>query len=149
MSRLFSKFDQMCEQHGVYKLHTLGDSFFVMGYNGKVAKDRRTMEDAINEGYNVLQLALQMQEIVIDERKRANSPYLKDLDLKVGIHTGRILGGIIGSKIVRYDVFGPDVMAVKKIEHSCTVGSLFVSEQFHNLIKRKQFVWDTFDWTEV
>lgn len=60
ISRLFSKFDQMCEQHGVYKLHTLGDSYFVMGYTGKVAKDRRTMDDAINEGYNVLQMAMQM-----------------------------------------------------------------------------------------
>ena len=48
----------MCEQHGVQKLHTLGDSYIVMGYTGKVAKDRRTMEDAILEGYNVLQVAM-------------------------------------------------------------------------------------------
>lgn len=81
--------------------------------------------------------------------KRANSPYLKDLELKVGIHTGRILGGIIGSKIVRYDIFGQDVMIVKKIEYSSSMGSVYVTEQFHNLIKRRPFVWDTFDWTEV
>ena len=54
MSRLFAKFDQLCEQHGVYKLHTIGDCYVVLGYTGKVAKDRRTMEDAIIEGYNIL-----------------------------------------------------------------------------------------------
>jgi len=54
MSRLFAKFDSLCEQHGVYKLHTMGYSYIVMGYTGKVAKDRRTHEDAILEGYNIL-----------------------------------------------------------------------------------------------
>ena len=149
MSRLFSKFDQMCEQHGVQKLHTLGDSYIVMGYTGKVAKDRRTMEDAIMEGYNVLQVAMQMLDIVAEERKRINSPYLKNLDLKVGIHTGRILGGIIGSKIVRYDIFGQDVVVAKNVEQHATVGTMFVSEQFHNLLKRKPFIWGTFDWDEI
>ena len=41
MSRLFSKFDQLCEQHGVYKLHTMGDAYVVMGYTGKVASRLR------------------------------------------------------------------------------------------------------------
>ena len=64
MSRLFSKFDQLCEQHGVYKLHTMGDAYVVMGYTGKVVKDRRTLDDAFIEGYNVLLVALQMLEIL-------------------------------------------------------------------------------------
>ena len=44
----------LCEQYGVYKLHTIGNEYLVMGYNGKVAKDRRTLDDSILEGYNVL-----------------------------------------------------------------------------------------------
>ena len=47
-----------------------------------------------------------MIEIVQEECKRSNNPFLKNVELKVGIHTGKILGGIIGSKIVRYDIFG-------------------------------------------
>ena len=54
LSRLFSKFDMLCEQYGVYKLHTIGNEYLVMGYNGKVAKDRRTLDDSILEGYNAL-----------------------------------------------------------------------------------------------
>lgn len=54
LNRLFSKFDELCEQHGVYKLTTLGHTYVVMGYCGKIAKDRRTVDDAVMEGYNVL-----------------------------------------------------------------------------------------------
>jgi len=90
-----------------------------------------------------------MIEIVQEERKKQNSPLLKNLDLNVGIHTGRILGGIIGSKIVRYDIFGQDVLIAKLIEHHGSAGFVTVSEQFHNLLKKKPFIWDTFDWSEV
>ena len=37
-----------------------------------------------------------------------------DLDMRIGIHTGTIIGGIIGTEIVRYDIYGPDVMIANK-----------------------------------
>ena len=42
LSRLFSKFDQLCEQIGVYKVHTIGDCYVIMSYTGKIAKERRS-----------------------------------------------------------------------------------------------------------
>ena len=42
LSRLFSKFDQLSEQIGVYKVHTIGDCYVIMGYTGKIAKERRS-----------------------------------------------------------------------------------------------------------
>ena len=38
---------------------------------------------------------------------------LKDLDVKVGINTGKIVGCIIGTKVARYDIFGQDVLIAK------------------------------------
>ena len=67
----------------------------------------------------------------------------------MGIHTGKILGGIIGSKLVRYDIFGHDVLIVKKIEAHGNAGNVLVSESFSRLLQRKPFIWDTFDWVEV
>lgn len=121
----------------------------MLGYSGKVAKDRRTGEDAIIEGYNILQVAMQMTEILQEECKRSSNPFLKNVDLNVGIHTGKILGGIIGSKIVRYDVFGQDVQIAKKIMLNGEPGNVYVSEEFHNLLRKKPFIWDTFDWQET
>ena len=67
LSRLYSKFDNACEQFGVYKVHTLGDTYVAMGYKGKISREKRTTEDQINEAYNLLQVALQMIEIVREE----------------------------------------------------------------------------------
>ena len=36
--------------------------------------------------------------------------------MRIGIHTGNIIGGIIGTKIVRYDIYGPDVLIANKME---------------------------------
>jgi class 3 adenylate cyclase len=36
--------------------------------------------------------------------------------MRIGIHTGKIVAGIIGTKIVRYDIFGADVLAANKME---------------------------------
>ena len=43
LSKLFSKFDQLTEAHGVYKVHTIGDCYVIMGYTGKTPKFRRTV----------------------------------------------------------------------------------------------------------
>ena len=60
LSRLYSKFDSACEQYGVYKVHTLGGTYVVSSYSGKISREKRSMEDASNEAYNCLQVAHQM-----------------------------------------------------------------------------------------
>lgn len=39
-----------------------------------------------------------------------------ELDMRIGVHTGTLIGGIIGTEIVRYDIYGPDVMVANKFE---------------------------------
>lgn len=41
LSKLFSRFDQVCEQNRVYKVHTIGDCYVIMGYEGRIEKSRR------------------------------------------------------------------------------------------------------------
>ena len=47
-----------------------------------------------------------MIDIIREVRESSQDPNLKSLDMRIGIHTGRIVGGIIGTKVVRYDIFG-------------------------------------------
>lgn len=58
LNRLYSKFDNLCEQYGVQKVHTIGEIYVIMGYSGKTNKEKRSIDDAFNEAYNVLQVAL-------------------------------------------------------------------------------------------
>lgn len=106
LSRLYSKFDNLCEQYGVYKVHMLGDTYVVMGYKGKIAREKRTMDDAVNEAYNLLQVGHQMAYILKEERERLKDLSLQNVEVRVGISTGKIVGCIIGTKVVRYDIFG-------------------------------------------
>ena len=57
-----------------------------------------------------------MIEIIRNIRESAKDPNLKSLDMRIGIHTGKIVGGIIGSKVVRYDIFGNNVLIANKME---------------------------------
>jgi class 3 adenylate cyclase len=41
LSKLFSRFDQLCEEQRVYKVHTIGDCYVVMGYTAKVDMNKR------------------------------------------------------------------------------------------------------------
>ena len=55
------------------------------------------------------------------------------------------MGGLIGSKVVRYDIFGPDVLLANKIGRSGIPGAICVSEETLKLIQRKVYEAGTFD----
>ena len=69
-----------------------------------------------------------MIDIISDVRNLSDNPDLKDLNMRIGIHTGKIVAGIIGTKIVRYDIFGSDVLIANKMESNGVAGKVVVSE---------------------
>jgi class 3 adenylate cyclase len=76
-------------------------------------------------------------------RKKAST--LKKFDLQIGIHTGKILGGLIGQNYIRYDIFGEDVFTTFKIMADGPSGFIRMSEKTHNLIQLNQFIVDTLE----
>lgn len=100
----------------MYKVHTIGDCYVIMGYTGRTPKYRRTTQVQIDEAYRVVKVGLEMIDIIREVRESSSDPNLKSLDMRIGIHTGRIVGGIIGTKVVRYDIFGQDVLIANKME---------------------------------
>ena len=75
-----------------------------------------------------------MIDIISDVRNGSNNPGLKDLNMRIGIHTGKIVAGIIGTKIVRYDIFGSDVLIANKMESNGLSGEVIVSDETKNLL---------------
>ena len=94
LSNLFTRFDKLCVEFDVYKVHTIGDCYVVMGDTGK--KRRNPSIECIN----VMKMAYRMIEVIEEENKRCNS----SLNMRIGVHTGEIIAGIIGTNIVRYDI---------------------------------------------
>lgn len=124
LSQLFTRFDMKCVENDVYKVHTIGDCYVVLGYMGI------TLRDPLRECLSVVKMAEDMVEIIKDENKIHGSK----LNMRIGIHTGDVIGGVIGTNTVRYDIWGPDVLIANKMESSGQAGFINVSEITKNLL---------------
>jgi class 3 adenylate cyclase len=49
------------------------------------------------------------------------------LNMRIGVHTGTIIGGIVGTDIVRYDIYGSDVVVANKFEETGKIGKIHIS----------------------
>ncbi|CAD8146214.1 unnamed protein product [Paramecium pentaurelia] len=125
LRELMTSFDKECLQQNVYKVYTIGDCYVVLGINDM--EQRHPGQEA----KNVLEMGLEMVEIIKRVRKEVN---FKDLNMRIGIHTGQFYGGIIGTDIVRYDIFGIDAVIANKMESQGEAGKVMVSEDTRRLI---------------
>ena len=68
LSKLFSRFDHLCEDNKVYKVHTIGDCYVIMGYNGRIDKNKRMRAIVSDEANRVVKCGLEMIEIIQEIR---------------------------------------------------------------------------------
>lgn len=144
---LFTAFDKKCLINHVFKLYTIGDCYVVMGVEN-VSK-----RDYVQEAENVVSMASAMLDEIKRIRKDFSFPLTVELDMRIGIHTviffllilksfilifhkGNIIGGVIGSDIARYDIFGDTVLIANKIEEEATEGCIFISETTKKLLEK-------------
>ena len=125
LSRLFSRFDKLCVIHKIYKVHTIGDCYVAMGYLDSKNRDPKF------ECQSIINMALSMISVI----NRINLEEESDLKMRIGIHTGNVIAGIIGTNIVRYDIYGPDVLIANKMESCGEAGKINVSDATKYLIE--------------
>ena len=131
LMELFKNFDHATKACHVYKVHTIGDCYVVMGFNRKVSMNERNYYE---EAKNVCKMGEEMINIIRDVRKKVN---FEALDMRIGIHTGTVIAGIIGSSVVRYDIFGSDVLIANKMESAGSPGRINISEDTKKLLESK------------
>ena len=116
LSKLFPKFEKRCIKNNCYKVHTIGDCYVALGL-----KDF-DKANHIEKTENVIRLALSMAKCIKGMRMQAN------LQMRIGIHTGNIIAGIVGTKVVRYDIYGPDNDIANKAESAGSPGKINITE---------------------
>ena len=131
LMELFKNFDHATKACHVYKVHTIGDCYVVMGFNGKVSMNERNYYE---EAKNVCKMGEEMIKIIRKVRTKVNYELL---DMRIGIHTGTVIAGIIGSSVVRYDIFGSDVLIANKMESAGEKGRINISEDTKKLLESK------------
>ncbi|EAN33133.2 Adenylate and Guanylate cyclase catalytic domain protein [Theileria parva strain Muguga] len=129
LQKLFANFDRNTTNFNLYKLCTIGDAYVAIS-EPKVI-DNKDMR--IQDLENILLMAYSMIHIIDETSKIFSIP---DLKMRIGLHYGSCIGGVIGSGRLRYDVWGTDVYTANMIESNGVPGEVCVSEKFRDIITR-------------
>ncbi|CAD8124090.1 unnamed protein product [Paramecium sonneborni] len=127
LKNLFVEFDRKCYELNVYKLYTIGDCYVAIGMID--FNDRNPSQEA----KNIVDLAFEMIRVIEVVRKQIE---FDGLDMRIGIHTGCVFGGVMGTDIVRYDIYGPDVLIANKMESNGKKGQVHVSAATKQLLQQ-------------
>ncbi len=123
----FEKFDEIIERHYIEKIKTIGDSYMCVG--GLPLRNKSNPIDVTLAG-------LKMQEFMDSYNKLKRSLGQPEWELRVGIHTGEVMAGVIGKKKFAYDIWGDTVNTASRMETAGMQGKVNVSESTYKYIKR-------------
>ena len=123
LNELFSDFDLLVEGLGVEKIKTIGDSYMVVG-GVPLPVDDHALRCA--------DMALAMVEVVDAFNARSGQKW----QIRIGMHTGPLVAGIIGSKKFAYDLWGDTVNIASRLESHGEAGIVQVSQATADLLKK-------------
>jgi class 3 adenylate cyclase len=115
LNALFSRFDELCERFGVEKIKTIGDAYLAVG--GLPG----TNPDHVRA---VAALALEMVNVI----KGVGASDGREWRIRIGIHTGPAVAGVIGTRKFAYDVWGDTVNVASRLEASAEPNRIHVSQ---------------------
>lgn len=120
------KFDEIIENHFIEKIKTIGDAYMCAG--GLPLRNK-------SNPINVTLAGLQIQKFMRDQAEEKEKNNEKAWELRLGIHTGEVIAGVIGKKKFAYDIWGDAVNKASRMEQSGEVGKVNVSGDTYEYIK--------------
>ncbi len=125
LNLIFSAFDRLVEQHQLEKIKTMGDAYMVAGGLPETRSDHAGA---------MVELAIAMQRAIAEIAQETG----EDLRLRVGIHTGPVVAGVIGIKKFSYDLWGDTVNIASRMESQGIDGGIQVSQRTQRLLMRDE-----------
>ena len=121
----FSKFDEIMEKYKVEKIKTIGDAY--MCVSGLPEPGEKDAIRAVQAAFEILDF--------MEESKKTKMNDIAKFDIRIGINTGPIVAGVVGTKKFAYDVWGDAVNVASRMESKSESGKINISESTYELIK--------------
>ncbi|MFO8236536.1 MAG: adenylate/guanylate cyclase domain-containing protein [Bacteroidales bacterium] len=118
LNQYIQKFDEILDKHFVEKIKTIGDAYMCAG--GLPLKNRSNPIDVTLVG---LEFQKVIKDMGVEKEKEGKEPW----NLRLGIHTGEVTAGVIGSKKFAYDIWGKAVNTASRMEDTSAIGKVNVS----------------------
>ncbi len=122
LNDIFSKFDKIVEKYGLEKLKTIGDSYMAACGIPNEVKDH---------AIKIVYAALDFQKIIKERNKKAPIKW----EMRLGIHSGSVVAGVVGSKKFTYDIWGDTVNIASRMESSGEPFEINISGYTYMLIR--------------
>ncbi len=122
----FKAFDHVIEKYKIEKIKTIGDAYMAAG--GLPIPDKHSVKNTVLAG-------LEMQDFIINRKEKADLENRISFEMRVGIHTGPIVAGIVGVKKFQFDIWGDTVNTAARMESSGKVNKVNISQFTYELIK--------------
>ncbi len=123
----FSKFDSIIEKNNLEKIKTIGDSYMCAG--GLPTKNKTNAEDAYNAALEIMKF--------VNETEKNPPKGIHPFQIRIGINTGPVVAGVVGTKKFQYDIWGSSVNIAARMESSSEAGRINVSENTYQILKDK------------
>ena len=125
LNTCFKAFDEVAEKYNVEKIKTIGDAYLAVA--GLPTPDPKHAE-------NVVRAAKEISAFMQDRVAKLGN---RTFEIRIGIHTGSVVAGIVGIKKFAYDIWGDTVNTAARMEQNSEAGKINISQITYDLVKDK------------
>lgn len=130
LGNYFEQFDAIMDKHGLERIKTIGDGY--MAASGVPNNSKSNVTNAMNAIYAAIEVMRFIKGCAGDMQKK----YHLSWDARIGIHTGRVVAGVIGKKRPAYDIWGDSVNLASRMESHSEPNKINISEATYKIINQ-------------
>ncbi len=126
LNQVFLKMEQITRKHGLEKIKTIGDAYMCAG-GLPIANDTNPLD--------AVKAAMEIQDYMDSYKEEQTAQEKPFFECRIGIHTGKVVAGVIGNSKFAYDIWGSSVNAASRMESNGEPGKVNISGATYEYIK--------------